>query len=130
MGPEIGQIEGRLVRRDSGQYTLAVSTVHLLRGGEQTWAGETVHVKNEYVGTSYLRQFSPGRTIALSAVGLLAVGAIVKTSLIVLGNNADTGTPIDSTGHTRPPPPTLGILHRSFRPVRLPQRFPPHFGRP
>jgi len=131
MGPEIGQIEGRLVQRDSGQYVLAVSTVHLLRGGEQTWAGETVHVKNEYVGTSYLRHFSPGRTIALGAVGLIAVGAIVKTSLIVFGNNTDTGTPMDSTGISRPPPQRLStMLHRSLRPVRLPQRFPPHFGRP
>ena len=131
MGPEISQIEGRLVRRDSAQYVLAVSTVHLLRGGEQSWAGETVHVKNDYVGTSYLRQFSPGRTVVLSALGLVAVGAIVKTSLVVFSNNADTSTPPDSTGHTRPPPPTLGsMLHRSLRPVRLPQRFPPHFGRP
>ena len=129
MGPEIGQIEGRLVQRDSAQNVLSVSAVHFLRGGEQTWTGETVHVKNEYIGTSYLRQFSPGRTIALGAVGLMAVGALVKTSLIVLGN-ADPSKPSDSTAATRPPPPTLSILHRSLRSVRLSQRIPPHFARP
>ena len=35
MGQEIAQVEGRLVSKDSGEYTVAVSMVHLLRGGEQ-----------------------------------------------------------------------------------------------
>jgi hypothetical protein len=128
MGPEIGQIEGRLVHRDSGQYTLAVSAVHLLRGGEQSWAGETVHVKNEYIGTSYLRQFSPGRTLALGAVGLVAVTWLARKSLAA-GAGDDPTVPVD-TSKTQAPPQMLGVPRRVSRPVRLPQRFPPHFGRP
>ena len=35
MGPEIGQIEGRLLEKDTGQFLVAVSSVRMLRGGEQ-----------------------------------------------------------------------------------------------
>ena len=51
MGPEIGQVEGRLVEKDSGEFVIAVSALHLLRGGEQVWHGETVHIKSEYVSS-------------------------------------------------------------------------------
>jgi hypothetical protein len=131
MGPEIGQIEGRVVQRDSGQYLLSVSAVHWLRGGEQTWAGETVHVKSEYIGSSYLRQFSAGRTIALSAVGLAAVAALAGNSLFGSGSVDQTITPPDS-GKAKPPPLPLGGLGRSLRPVRLPAHLflSPLVGRP
>ena len=39
MGPEIGQVEGRLIQKDTGQYLVAVTTLHLLRGGEQVRPG-------------------------------------------------------------------------------------------
>src|SRR5687767_3062524 len=70
MGPEIGQIEGRLLQKDTAQYLVAVSAVRLIRGGEQTWGGEAVRIKSEYVTTSYTRHFSRGRTLALSALGV------------------------------------------------------------
>ena len=38
MGPEISDIEGRLVQKDSAEYVLAVSLVKLMRGGEQVWS--------------------------------------------------------------------------------------------
>lgn len=86
MGPEIGQIEGRLLQRDSAQYLVAVSAVHLIRGGEQTWSGEPVRIKPDYVATTYTRHFSKGRTIALGAVGVGAVAFIVTRSLIGSGD--------------------------------------------
>jgi hypothetical protein len=130
MGPEIGQIEGRLVQRDSSQYVVAVTAVHLLRGGEQSWAGETVHIKSEYVSSSYQRQFSRGRTVALSAVGVVALAMLARNSLLGSGSVDQPVTPPESTA-TRPPPQTLGNTRRSSRPLRLPpQLFLPHFGRP
>jgi hypothetical protein len=89
MGPEIGQIEGRLLQRDTTQYLVAVSAVHLLRGGEQTWSGEPVRIKPEYVATTYRRHFASGRTIALSALGAGAVAFIVTRSLIGSGDSVD-----------------------------------------
>ena len=73
MGPEIGQIEGRLLQRDTAQYVVAVSAVRLIRGGEQVWSGEPVH-------------FSKGRTIALSALGVGAVAFLVTRSLTGSGD--------------------------------------------
>lgn len=95
MGPEIGQIEGRLLQRDTAQYLVAVSAVRLIRGGEQVWSGEPVRIKPDYVATTYTRHFSKGRTIALSAVGVGAVAFLVTRSLIGSGD-AQEKTPDDT----------------------------------
>src|SRR5437870_10938977 len=61
MGPEIAQVEGRLLSKgDGSDYLLAVSNVHLLKGGEVAWRGEQVHFKPDYIPTGYLRPFSAG----------------------------------------------------------------------
>ena len=86
MGPEIGQIEGKLMQRDTGQYVVAVSSVRFLRGGEQAWSGETVRIKPEYVATTYRRHFAQGRTLALGAVGAGALAFILTRSLIGSGD--------------------------------------------
>ena len=79
LGPEIGQIEGRLISQENGEYLVAVSSVKYLRGGEQIWSGERVRVNREHVGNTYERRFHKGRTIALSAVVMAGVAAIVAS---------------------------------------------------
>jgi hypothetical protein len=90
MGPEIQQIEGRLVSRDSGNYVLAVSEIHLLNGGNQVWNGEQVHLKSEYISSAYDRKFSPERTVALAAVGIGGFVWIVTRSLAASGTEDPT----------------------------------------
>ena len=102
MGPEIGQIEGRLLQKDTSQYVVAVSAVRLIRGGEQAWGGEQVRIRSDYVSNAYTRQFSTGRTIALSAIGVGAVALIVTQSIVGSGSGDDV-TPID-TASTRKSP--------------------------
>jgi hypothetical protein len=101
MGPEISQIEGRLVSKDGGEYDVAVTAVRLLRGGEQVWRGERVHIKQEHVTTIYEKRFSKGRTIALSAAGIGAV-AIMASQGILGGGQAEPGkTPGDTSQSSR-----------------------------
>jgi hypothetical protein len=101
IGPEIGQIEGRLLRRDSGEYALAVSAVRMLRGGEQVWSGETVRLRPEHLGNAYERRFSKGRTVVL---GLALVGGVVAFAvtrdLFGLGSDPEIRPPRD-TGNVR-----------------------------
>ncbi len=102
MGPEIRQVEGRLVERDSSEYVVGVTALHLLDGGEQVWHGETVHIKSAYVSSVYQRKFSAGRSALLAAAGVGAVAAIATRSLSGLGTG-DQGsgrTPVD-TAHTQ-----------------------------
>jgi hypothetical protein len=96
MGPEIAQISGRLVSRDSGDYLLAVSSVRMLRGGEQVWAGEQVRIKSTYISSTYERRFSRGRSIALGAIGLGAVAYFAGRSILGSG----TGEPPIIPGDT------------------------------
>ena len=102
MGPEITQIEGRLLEKGPAEYLVAVSSVHMMRGGEQVWSKEPVRIKSEYVSSVYAKKFSAARTIALSAVGVGIVAAIAGRSLVG-GGAVDQGQvgPSDSSHTTR-----------------------------
>ena len=98
MGPEIAQVEGRLVSRENAEFLVAVTSIHTLRGGDQVWKGEKVRIKSEYVGSTYQRHFSKGRTLTLGAVGVAAVALIVTRSLVGSGSDGDPGkVPPDGT---------------------------------
>lgn len=90
MGPEIAQVEGLLVDKDNGGYLLSVSSVRLLRGGEQVWAGEQVRLSTEHVGHAYERRFSATRSILMGAAGLGGLTAfLVSRSLIAGGQESE-----------------------------------------
>ena len=92
MGPEIAQVEGLVVEKDAEGYLMSVSNVRLLRGGEQVWSGERVRINNQYVGTTYSRRFSLGRSIGLGVVGIGGFAAIlVSTSLLGIGQDDGPG---------------------------------------
>lgn len=101
MGPEIGQVEGRLYAKDGGDYEVAVTSVHFLRGGEQRWTGERVKIREQDVARVYEKKLSNERTIAISAVGLGSVLFLVTRSLHV-GASPDTrSTGGGDTAHTQ-----------------------------
>lgn len=103
MGPEIGQVEGRLIQKDNGEYLLGVTSVSLLRGGVQTWSGEQVHLKPEYVGNVYERRFDVGHSVALAAVGVGAVAFIVTRNLLTGGQQDQKNPPADTAQSLRRP---------------------------
>lgn len=96
MGPEIAQIEGRLVESGNGEHVIAVSNVRLLRGGVQVWSGEKVRVKSEYVSSTYERQLSKGRTVALGAAIGGVTAYLVARNLIGAGTGPEPGVPPDT----------------------------------
>ena len=97
MGPEIGEIEGRLVSMDASEYTLAVSVVRFLRGGEQTWTGERVRVKNEFVSTVKEKKFSRRRTAVIAGVALGVVAVFVTRAIVGSGSTDIVTPPVDTT---------------------------------
>ena len=99
IGPEVAQIEGRLLSNGSDDYLIAVSTVRLLRGGEQVWAGEQVRIRPEHVASTYERRFSRGRTLALAAAAGGVAALLIGRSLISAGSD-NPRIPID-TASTR-----------------------------
>ena len=103
MGPEIAQIEGTLLQRDNDEYLVGVTMVHLLRGGEQVWRGEKVRLSSAYVASTWNRQFSSGRTIALSAATIAVVAAVAKKTLLTSGTDADQMARRDTAASIRIP---------------------------
>lgn len=101
IGPEIDQIEGRLIDASNGEYVVAVRAVRFLRGGEQVWAGERVRVKREHVQTTYRREFSRGRTVAFVGTTIGAVALFIagrNAGLIAIGGDRDPKKDDGSTG--------------------------------
>ena len=105
MGPEIAQVEGRLVQKDNTEYLVAVSTVHLLRGGDQVWRGEQVRIKQEYVTSMYEKRFSKTRSIAAGAITVAVVALVAtRSSLLGLGSGLEPAkTPPDTGQSVRRP---------------------------
>ena len=101
MGPSIARIEGRLVSRDSSEYVVGVTDVHILNGGDQVWSGERVHVKSEYVSSMLERRLSVARSVALGAAGIGAVAIIATESLLGFGTGADRGPSMGDTSQTQ-----------------------------
>jgi hypothetical protein len=100
MGPEIAQIQGRLIDKNDEDYLIAVSAIRLLRGGEHVWSGEQVRVKSEYVGSVYERRFSRERSIALGATVIGGFAAFLVTRSLI-GSGSDEERPCCDTGQTR-----------------------------
>lgn len=96
MGPEIDRVDGRLVESSSGEHVVAVSSVHLLRGGVQVWSGERVRIKSEYVQSTYMRHFSTSRTLALGAT-IGGVTAFVVAGKLLGSGDANKPVPVDTT---------------------------------
>jgi len=103
MGPEIGQVEGRLVSRDSGEYLVAVSSVHFIRGGDQVWTGEKVLIKSEYITGSYQRKFDAPRSVVFAAIGVGAAAYFVTRSLFGFGVEDPVTSPHDTVATHRGP---------------------------
>lgn len=108
MGPEISQVEGRLVEAQNGDYVVAVSAVRLLRGGQQIWRGEQVRINKQHVGRLYERRFSKGRTVALGV-------AVVAGAVFVLGRDLN---PLGSPDTKQPPTDSIVTLRIPLSPVR------------
>jgi hypothetical protein len=89
MGPEIDRVEGRLLERTNGEYLLGVTSVSLLRGGVQTWNGEQVVVKPEFVSTVYERRLDKARTGLFAAAVVGSVVAIASQNLLTSGTEDD-----------------------------------------
>jgi hypothetical protein len=100
IGPEIAQIEGLLLQKDTAEYLVAVETVRFLRGGEQVWKREHVHIKPAYVSTVYEKHFSKTRTVMASTVGAVALGALFGRAIVGGGSKSPDPVINDSSGST------------------------------
>ena len=90
MGPEIDQVEGRLLEKSSDEYLVSVTNVRFLRGGYQVWKGEQVRINSTHVRSAYIRKLSPTRSVILGTV--LAGGFVAfmaSRGLIGGGNTGD-----------------------------------------
>ena len=103
MGPSILQVEGRLMGKDSTNYSVAVSQIHFLQGGDQVWAGERVNISSQFVTSVYERRFSAVRTAIAGGAAVGAIAAIVGRSLLAGGDPEQPKTPPDTAAAARRP---------------------------
>jgi len=99
MGPEIDQVEGVLLKKDSVEFVMAVRSVHTIAGGDQAWSGEQVRVKAAHVAGVSERKLSKSRTLIASAAGVGLLVVAVRMSLSGTGSLDPKLPPVD-TAHT------------------------------
>jgi hypothetical protein len=103
MGPEIRQIEGRLVRNETAEIEVAVSMVRMLRGGEQTWTDEKVRVSKEHISMYYEKELSRGRTVAASAAGVGLIVIFLGKGIAGFVSGDEDASPPDTSNSVRRP---------------------------
>ncbi|WP_337169407.1 hypothetical protein [Gemmatimonas aurantiaca] len=105
LGSSADVVQGRLVSRDSAAWTVAVSSIQLLRGGQQVWSGEHLRIRPEHVALASERRFSRGRTAIVSAAVVGVIVGIVKSGLVGMGQEDGGPAPSDSVATVRIPRP-------------------------
>ena len=104
MGPEIGQVEGRLVEQTSSAYVVSVNAVRMLRtNAEQAWTGERVTIPTEHVRSVSERRLSKGRTAIIAGAATGALAYIITRSITGSGQEAPGKTPGDTAQSVRIP---------------------------
>ena len=96
LGPDVGNVRGRLITADPGALALSVESVEQRHGQVLSWKGETVTLSREYVATMQERHLSKGRVVLLagsSVVGFIAVVAGFKSLGIGSGSGGGGGQP-------------------------------------
>jgi hypothetical protein len=101
VGPEISQIEGRLISRDNGDYVVAVSSVRSLGGAHQVWRGEQVRIKPGHVRSVYERRFSTTRSVALGATVVGSFAAYLVTRALTTSGSDNPGGGGPDTAQTQ-----------------------------
>ena len=131
LGREVAQVHGNLVRHDRDQDVLSVTSAEFIRGGSQTWAGETVHVHSDFASQYYARRVSTKRSLV---VGALVVGAI--TVMTIEGLNTPAADPSSGGGIEQPGDklraphrPRLTVSTRSINASRVLRSVIPLFAR-
>lgn len=96
MGPNISEIQGRLIQEDTAGFMLAVSEVRTFRGGTQVWSGEHVLIRKEFVNQANERKFSRRKTaiVSVAVVGVLAI--LASQGIIGSLSGNDGKLPIDT----------------------------------
>ncbi|MGE5082988.1 MAG: hypothetical protein ACM3ND_08790 [Acidobacteriota bacterium] len=100
VGPEVMQVEGKVVQRSDSSVRLLVTQVTYLNGNTEAWQGQEVGLRAQDVKLVTQRTFSRSRTALL--IGAMAVGLVAAIlSLNFLG--ITSGDPSNDKG-TQPPP--------------------------
>ena len=92
MGPNISEIQGRLIQQDTAGFMVAVSEVRTFRDGTQVWSGEHVLIKKEFVNQATERKFSRTKT-AIVGVAVVGVLAILASQGLLGSQSGDDGKP-------------------------------------
>ncbi len=96
LGPDVGNVRGRLITADPQVFALSVESVEQRHGQVLTWKGEAVTLRREYVATVQERRLSKSRVALLaggSVVGLVATVAALATWAAGSGSGGGGGPP-------------------------------------
>lgn len=87
LGPQVGEVTGRLRGVDSAGYELTLTRTTTLRGQDNGWNGEVVTIPRADVAETRQRTFSVVRSVVLCAA-IVGVAVVIG---VVAGNSGNSG---------------------------------------
>jgi len=96
LGPDVGNLRGRLITANPDALALSVESVEQRHGQILSWKGETVTLGREYVATMQARHLSKPRTALLAGgtvVGLMTALAAFTNIASGSGGGGGGGQP-------------------------------------
>ena len=92
LGPDVGNLRGRLITASPGALALSVESVEQRHGQILGWKGETVTLSREYVATMQERHLSKSRTVLLAGGTVLGfIAALTAFTNIASGSGGGGG---------------------------------------
>ncbi len=79
LGPDVGDLRGRLITADHQALALSVESVEQRHGQVLSWKGETVTLGREYVAHMNERHLSKSRTFLIAAGSVAAFLTAITT---------------------------------------------------
>lgn len=102
LGPGAERVDGRLLSHTDDEIVLSVTSVRHAELREPVrWSGESVTIPRELVGP--VRERSLDRTRTWLVGGLLVVGAVIASTISLIGSGSDSdngGPPGNGNGET------------------------------
>lgn len=98
LGPDVGDVRGRLVNANEQAIALSVESVELRYGRVLNWKGENVTLGREYVATMQERHLSKTRSVLFAAGSVAAfIAAVATFKTLAEGSGGGSG----GGGHPR-----------------------------
>jgi hypothetical protein len=81
LGRDVSLVHGSLMRREGGEYVVAMSSVEFSTGGSRRLSGDSTRIATADVTELFVRRVSKPRSIVAASIAAIALGVMAHEAL-------------------------------------------------